>query len=621
MAQFNPKMSEAPNTFRPITGEPDNTVANAINSVGGLLQGFSAIKGRSDAAAAQQQNDSAIGGLFADTLRTEADVIGGQQSLIANQQKFDQLYSDGVISADERKELAKLERDRGRLENVTNSRSRQVQLRMKYANFVNRFPHLTKEARVMFGDADTRLQDVAKGAQGLVDNEAFAAVYGKEASLATAEEISKFNNFQKFKARRSVGTQYGEANFKDWSNDFEADVTLELFSIGQRMQRLNEQQGSIRQVDIDAFSAQLQTGYMDAVRSIDQTVIDLQQQGQYVSNEMVNALKSDIKTTRDEMMKMSEGKDFATRLARFNTTIEQIAVADMRSQLGGAAKLFAGSGGGSAKGAADIATLQNIVSNSSAIVAAGNLPAPYGDSVRMIQEGAIKYLNYLDTYDSEQAAQFVNPAMARQLAAIQGTRIDNGLLEDQPEGAKTSIELMEQGGTSDEVLEGINSRASQFDEAATKNNETKAKLSSTINNYALETEQLLQDVNGRIRETPEGPEVVISTVGGRLIRSAEATKKLRNTMEAYKNLPSVGSLKEYESLVERYKTTRNEQIRESITELKEAVAGPQGVNTQLLSRNLRQLKIQFGLTDQEVAEISAQIRSETNGNPASGDGD
>ena len=44
MALFNPTMSQAPSTFAPVQTPGDNTTANAINAVGGLLENFGAMK-------------------------------------------------------------------------------------------------------------------------------------------------------------------------------------------------------------------------------------------------------------------------------------------------------------------------------------------------------------------------------------------------------------------------------------------------------------------------------------------------------------------------------------------------------------------------------------------------
>lgn len=617
MALFNPQMSQAPSTFAPVPVTGDNTTANAINAVGGLVENLGAMRANAAKAEAAATEAAAIGGLFADTLRTEAEIIQGQEALVANQQAFDRLYQDGVISEEEQTELNRLQKDRVRLQSITNPRQRQVQLRMKYANFVNRFPHLTKEARIMFGDADTRLEEVAQGAQGLVDQEAFESIYGKNAY--TAENISTFKNLQRYKATREIGTVYGEANFQDWSRSFEADVTTELFAIGQRMNSLVQAQGSLRTEDIDSFKAQIQTGYMDAIKQIDTAVTGLQANGQYVSTEQIQGLKEDLAATRDDMLKMAEGKDFTSRLKNLNTAMEEHFKYSQNVQLGAIARLFAGEGGGGAKGAADLATIKQLLgpNTQASVEAMKSLPGPYGDQIRMMQEGAAKYIQFLDEYDPEAAAQYIAPALSRQLASIQGQRIDNGITRDKPEAVKPLIELMEKGGTSDEVAQGLLSRAKTINEAAIRNNEAKAKLSSTVNNYALETEQYLQDVNGRIRQTENGPEVIVSTAGGRFVRSAEGTAKLRNVQQMYKQFNAVGDMTTYNSMIEKYTKERNEAINASIQELREAVQGPQGVNSQLLSHNLKQLKLQFGLTDQEVAEISAQIRS-TNGPEASG---
>lgn len=551
MALFNPTMSQAPSTFSPVSTPADNTAAEAINAVTTGLSTFGQFKGAADAAHAEQATADAYGSLFADVLKTEAEVIGQQDALIQNQKRFDALYQDGQISADEQAELLTLQEDRQRLNDVTNSRQRQVQLRMKFANFVTRFPHLTKEARIVFGDAETRLDQVAQGAQGLVDQEAFESIYGQ--NNYSAANISTFRNLQRYKAQREVGTVYGEANFSDWRQNFQAGVTTELFTIGKRVQNLLNQQGSLRTEDIDSFNSQISTGYMDAIQQIDQTVIEMQKNGQYVSQEMVNSLKTDLQTTRDNILSMTEGADFATRLKRFNEVQEEMFKANMNVELGAIAKLFAGEGGGGAKGAADLATIKQLLgpNTQASIEAAKNLPGPYGDQVAMLQQGAARYIEFLDNYDTEAAAQYSSPAMARQLAAVQGTRIDNGLTTDKPEAVKTMIELMDQGGSSDEVVTGLLSRSKVVNEAAIRNNEAKAKLSSTVNNYALETEQFLQDVNGRIRQTENGPEVVVSTAGGRFVRSAEGTAKLRNVEQMYKQFNAVGDMSTYNSMIER----------------------------------------------------------------------
>lgn len=615
MALFNPTMSQAPSTFNPISPVQDDSAANAINAVTKGLGAFSKIKEDADAAALEQQSSSAYANLFSDTLRTEAQVLKGQDALAANQQRFDALYADGQISDEERTELGRLQEERQRLANVTNPRQRQVQLRMKYANFVNRFPHLTKEARITFGDAESRLEEVAQGAQGLVEKEAFEEIYGKNYS---AENISTFRNMQRYKAKRQVGTMYGESNFRDWSVNFEADVTTGMYEIGQRVENLVAQQGALRTEDIDTFNAGVRQEYRSAIQTIDQSVAELQKAGQYVPQERVQALKTRLEKTRDDMLGLSEGKDFLTRLENHSKAMKLQFEYDMTTQVGAITTLFSGEGGGGAKGQADLMTMTQILKGGSNLDAAEGLEGPYGDQVAMLRQKIPEYLNFLDNYDAREASKQLSPALSRTLAATQWQRIDNGLAKENPEAVKTALDVMDTAeGTSDEKVEGILSRSKVVNEAAIKNNETKAALSSKVNNYALETEQYLQDVNGRIRQTENGPEVFVSTAGGRFMRSAEGTRKLRNTEALFTELNSVGSVNEYKSLVERYTSQRNETLNQSVQELTEAVKGPQGVNTQLLSRNLKQLKIQFGLTDQEVAEISAKIRS-ANGPEASG---
>lgn len=613
MALFNPTMGEAPNTFRPVGPVQDNSTANALKAAGGLLQNFA--QGRADQAAAEQeaQNASATAGLFSDTLRTEAEIIQGQEALTANQRQFDQLYSDGVITDEERGELSKLQQERARLENVTNPRARQVQLRMKYANFVNRFPHLTKEARIMFGDADTRLDDVAQGSQGLVDQEAFEEVYGKDYS---AGNISTFRNMQRYNAQRKVGTVRGTNTFQDWSTSFKADVTTNLYAIGKKINTLAEKQGALRQEDIETFNSSINEGYMNAVQEIDQGVVELQQNGMYVDNATVAKLKTDLQEVRDNMLQMSEGKDFLTKLNRLNELEEAFFEHNTDVNLSASTKLLLGNGAGGAKGGADVMTIKQVLQGGAGIDAAKNVGGLYGEQVASLQRGAVELMTYLDEYDSTKVREQFSPALTRHLAQIQSKRMDNNVAAENPEQAGIYMDVVADAGTSDELAEAVLSRAPAINKAANEDNGVKSNLSSRVNNYALETEQFLQDINGRIRQTPDGPEVVTSTAGGRFVRSAEGTKKLRTTQRMFKELTSVASSQEYDSLLQKYTSERNQQIQESVKELQEAVQGPQGVNTQLLSRNLRQLRLQFGLTDQEVAEISAQVRS-SNGPEAS----
>ena len=225
----------------------------------------------------------------------------------------------------------------------------------------------------MFGDAESRLDDVAQGAQGLVDQEAFESIYGKDGY--NAKNISTFRNLQRFKAQRQIGATYGEANFQDWSRNFEADVTTELFAIGQRMQGLLRQQGALRTEDIDTFNASIQQGYMDGIKQIDAAVTQLQSNGQYVSQEQINQAKSNLETLRDDMLAMSEGTDFGTRIKNMNEAMEALLTNRMMIEVGPVANIFAGAGGGGAKGAADLATLKQLAQNATGVEAASQFPS------------------------------------------------------------------------------------------------------------------------------------------------------------------------------------------------------------------------------------------------------
>lgn len=619
MALFNPKLSQGPSGFNPIVEPRDPTVPNAIKTIGNVVGSFAEASAEKAEAQAEQESAQAFGNLFASDLRSEATAIQGQEALETNQSRIDALYQDGTISPEEQSELGTLMQERQRIENVTDPRRRQVMLRTKYANFVNRFPHLTKEARVMFGDSDSRLEQVASGAQGLVDEEAFKEIYGQE---TTAENIAKFRNLQKFKAQRQVGSVYGEANFQDFSNALRAEVTTGLYSIGQRMNALINRQGFARQEDIDSFHTQLQDGYIEAVQGIDASVLQLQNSGQYVNPASVSKMKEELKSVRDDMMKMSNEKDFNTRLGQLTESMDLMFRHQMDVNVGALGKLFAGEGSGGARSSADIATLRQLLDvDNAAIQAAENLPAPYGDGVRMMRQGAVEYINFLNEYDARAVRQYIAPNMARELASMQWRRIDNGAAKEDPAQVETAIDLMEQGGTSDESAEGLLERPKTVNESAIKNNQVKSRLSSFVNNYALETETFLKGINGRIRQTENGPEVVISQAGGRMVRSGEGTRKLRNLRGLYDQMDSVGDLTVYESLLDKYASERNTELQEVIQELSEAVQNPDGtVNTQLVSHNVRQLKIQYGLTDEEVARISSQIRS-GNGSEVSGSRD
>ncbi|MCW8827200.1 MAG: hypothetical protein OQK78_12340, partial [Gammaproteobacteria bacterium] len=607
---FNPTLSQAPSTFSPVTTPVDNTAANAINSAAGLLQNFGKIKSDADEAALEQASSSAAAGLFSDTLRTEAEIIEGQDKLTQNQQRFDQLYADGVISADEQKELQQLQKDRARLEGVTNRRQRQVQLRMKYANFVNRFPHLTKEARIMFGDADTRLEEVAQGAQGLVDQEAFETIYGKDSY--SAENITNFRNLQKYKAQREIGAVYGQGNFNDWSRNFQADVTTEMFSIGQRMQALFRKQGALRQEDIDTFNSSIQEGYMQGVQQIDQAVLELQKNGQYVDQEQINQSKADLIELRDNMLKMSEEKDFTTRLKNLNSYMEEALKANMNLELGAMTSLIAGTGGGGAKGSADLITLQQLMRNDEGVRAATSMNNIYGAQVRALQESAASTIKFLDEYDTRASAEFFSPALTRSLAQIQGQRIDNGITTEVPEAVKTWIDLAEQGGSSDEVMEGMLSRAKVINQAAIKNNEVKARLSSSVNNYALETKELLQSVGARVRKTGDRYEAFVTNSTGKFVPYTKGTLKLNNMQDIYSNINALGDMGDFESFISDYKNTLNAEVQETIDTLNIG-----GMSDAEQAKVIKRLTTMYSLTPEDVEQIKKQLRS-TDGPEASG---
>lgn len=612
MALFSPQLSQGGSGFAPVPTPQDNTIPNAINQIGNLATGVAEQRADARKLQSEQASDQAFGGLFADTLQTEAQVLRGQEALEANQRQIDNLFQDGTISEEEQAELTQLQEQRAALDDITNPRQRQVQMRMKYANFVNRFPHLTKEARVMFGGADTRMQEIAQGAQGLVDEEAFEQIFGKN---YTAENVSRFRNLQRYRAKREVGLQYGEDNFDDWSDAFGAEVTSNLYLVGQRMNSLVEQQGAIRQEDIDTFSSSINQGYMDGVQAIDQKVLQMQRNGQYVSNETVNAMKADLRKTRDTMLEMSEGKDFKTRLRNLNEAMDEHMKYEKRIQLGAMGELFAGEGGGGTKGAADLATMKALLSGNAAVDAAKGMGGPYGDQVRMLQEGVVQYMNFLDNYDPEEAARTIAPTMARNLAEMQSQRIGHGGSKDRPEMFVPLIDLMEKGGTSDETAEAMVSWRKEGNEASIKNNEVKARVQSFVNNYTLETQEALSSVGARVRETENGFEAFVTGNDGKFRPYREGTQKIMNTLNLFEGYDQMGGRAKFKEFLDGYKNTLNAEVQEvvdtlSIQDMPEAVK----------EKTINRLRSMYSLTEEEIQQIREQLRG-TDGQQASGSRD
>lgn len=612
MALFSPQLNKGGSGFAPVVAPQDNTIPNAIKSVGNLVGDVAEQSADRKEAVQEQEEAQAFAGLFSDTLKSEAQVLRGEESLRQNQRMMDELFQDGQITEDERAELTTLQEQRIAIDDVTNPRQRQVQLRMKYANFVNRFPHLTKEARIMFGGADTRLEDIAQGAQGLVNEEAFEQIFGKN---YTAENISRFRNLQRYRAKREVGLTYGEDNFEDWSNAFGAEVTSNLYLTGKRMDSLVDVQGAIRQEDIDTFTASINQGYMDGIQTIDQKVLEMQRNGQYVSNETVNGMKADLKKTRDEIMKMTEGKDFGTRLRNMNEALDEHLKYERRIQLGAMGELFAGTGGGGTKGAADLATMKSLLSGSDAIDAAKAMGGPYGDQVQMLQEGVVQYMNFLDNYDPEQAARTIAPTFARSLAEMQKERIGQGASRDRPEMFVPLIDLMEKGGTSDETAEAMVSWRKEGNEASIKNNEVKARVQSFVNNYVLETQESLSSVGARVRETEQGYQVFVTDNNGKFRPYREGTIKLNNTLGLFEGYDQMGGRAEFVKFLDDYKNTLNAEVQEVVDTL-----SIEDMPAAMQEKTINRLRSMYSLSEEEINKIREQLRG-TDGEQASGSRD